>query len=59
MTRPKKQKHVRWPLRPTTAASPNANGMFYKRDFPLTPSELAAWLARKPTAPAPTQEKEL
>lgn len=46
--KPRKQKYVRWPLRPTTAPSPNANGMFYKRDFPLTPSELAAWLARKP-----------
>jgi hypothetical protein len=36
----KAPKLSRWPLRPTTAPSPNANGPFYKRAFPLTTKEL-------------------
>ncbi len=45
---PRKLKHVRWPLRPTTAPSPNAGGMFYKRAFPITSGELKAM---KPSPP--------
>jgi hypothetical protein len=37
----------RWPLRPTTAPSPNAGGMFERRAFPITTKELAAWSAKK------------
>lgn len=40
--KPRTTKPSRWPLRPTTAPSPNANGPFYKRAFPLTTKELTA-----------------
>ena len=36
----KAPKLSRWPLRPTTAPSPNEGGMFYKRAFPLTTKEM-------------------
>jgi hypothetical protein len=39
----------RWPLRPTTAKSPNANGMFYERAFPLTTKELKAMGPKRQT----------
>ncbi len=42
MPKPRKQKYVRWPLRPTTAPPPNANGPFYHRAFPITTKELRA-----------------
>ncbi len=39
MPKPRKQKLSRWPLRPTTAPSPNAGGMCYRRAFPITTKE--------------------
>ena len=42
MKRRKAPKLSRWPLRPTTAPSPNEGGPFYKRAFPITTKELAA-----------------
>lgn len=40
MPKPRKQKPVGWPLRPTTAPSPNAAGPFHKRAFAITTKEL-------------------
>jgi hypothetical protein len=45
------EKWSRYPLRPTTAKSPNAGGMFYERAFPITTKELAAM--------QPKQQKEM
>lgn len=36
----KPRKLCRWPMRPTTAPSPNAAGPWYKRAFPLTTGEV-------------------
>lgn len=49
MTRHKKPdgKLAKWPAN-WLAPSPNANGMFERRAFPLTTKELAAWLAQRP-----------
>ncbi len=52
MKRKKRSSHElsRWPLRPTTAKSANAGGMFYERAFPLTTKELAAMQPKRQTS---------